>query len=113
MSQPFSQFQGDRVYLDTMIFHSLLRTRGPEVDDLFQRIETGQLYAFTSALTFDELAYRMLLSLIRDKYGRSPLDQLRQDREAMIQEFYPRVQPLLRNFKLSPTSQSLKSLRTI
>jgi hypothetical protein len=56
---------------------ALLERIDPAARDLFARIEAGELQACTSVLTFDELAYRMLLALIRDQYGGSPLEQLR------------------------------------
>ena len=53
-----------------------LRGIDPAVKPFFQRIERGELTAYTSALTFDELAYRLILALIKDCYSGSPLDQL-------------------------------------
>ncbi len=55
----------------------------------------GSLEAYTSVLTFDELTYKLLLALIRDNYPGSPLEHLRDQEEAMIAEFYPRLAPLL------------------
>jgi predicted nucleic acid-binding protein len=82
------------VYLDTMVLYSYLRMTDPDVANLFQRIEDG-VQAFTATLTFDELAYRLLLGLIRDKYGKSPLDRLRQAQAVMIDEFYALIEPQL------------------
>ncbi|MBV7331782.1 type II toxin-antitoxin system VapC family toxin [Chloroflexi bacterium TSY] len=100
MSQPVSSFQGDSLYLDTMIFHAVLRASDEVARSLFKSIEAGEFQAYTAALTFDELAYRMLLVLIRDKYGKSPLDQLRQNRQGMVAEFYSEVETQLTQFQL-------------
>ena len=61
MSKPLSAFSGDTLYLDTTVLYALLRGIEPGAQAVFARIETGELRAFTSVLTFDELAYRMLL----------------------------------------------------
>lgn len=93
MSQPIDAFQGDRLYLDTNAFYLFLRAIAPDAQTLFRKIKQGAFQAFTSALTFDELAYRMLLALIRDKYDGSPLDRLRQNPTNMIAELYPQLEP--------------------
>ena len=49
------------------------------------------MQAYTSVLAFDELAYRMLLALIRDRYPGSPLERLRNQEGQLIAEFYPQV----------------------
>ena len=95
MSQPIDAFQGDRLYLDTNAFYLFLRALAPDAQALFRRIRQGDVQAFTSALTFDELAYRMSLALIRDKYNGSPLDRLRQSPANMIAEFHPQLEPHL------------------
>ena len=79
MSGHINDLADGSVYLDTMVFYANLRMHSADVARLFQRIEDGVLQAFTSSLTFDEVAYRLLLGLIRDKYGKSPLDRLRQE----------------------------------
>lgn len=95
MSEPLAAFSGDVLYLDTMIPYALLRGVDPTARDLFARIESGDLHAYTSVLTFDELAYRMLLALIRDRYDGSPLDRLRDNEAQMVAEFYPQLSPHL------------------
>ena len=92
-SRPWTDFAGRALYLDTMIFYAFLRTEVAK--PLFTRIEMGSLEAYTSVLTFDELTYKLLLALIRDNYPGSPLEHLRDQEEAMIAEFYPRLAPLL------------------
>jgi predicted nucleic acid-binding protein len=92
-SRSWTDFAGRVLYLDTMIFYAFLRTEVAQ--PLFTRIEMGNLEAYTSVLTFDELTYKLLLALIRDNYSGSPLEHLRHQEEAMIAEFYPRLVPLL------------------
>jgi predicted nucleic acid-binding protein len=117
MSSPLSAFTGSTLYLDTMAFYIFLRDPGPVVCNLFTRIADGQLQARTSVLTFDELTYKMLLALIRDNYGGSPLDHLRDREPELIAEFYPVLAPLLSHLRLFPnlllidvTSSDLESM---
>jgi hypothetical protein len=42
-------------------------------------------------LTFDELAYRLILALVRDRHDGSPLDLLRQREEEVLREIVPQV----------------------
>jgi predicted nucleic acid-binding protein len=102
MSQPVADFTGDVIYLDTTVPYALLRGIDPAVRELFSRIEVGEMRAFTSVLTFDELIYRMLLALIRDRYDGSPLDKLRDQEPKMIAEFYPRLAPHLVRLRAFP-----------
>ena len=95
MIRPISAISSNRVYLDTNAFYLLLREIASQATELFRKIERGNLYAYTSALSFDELAYRLLLGLIRDVYGKSPLDRLRQDESGMVAEFSSKVDLLL------------------
>jgi len=102
MTQALSTFNGESLYLDTMIFYTFLRIQSPPAETLFSSIFDGKLSAFTSALTFDELAHRMLLALIRDAYGGSPFDMLRSDERRMIGEFFPKIEPQLVRFQTMP-----------
>ena len=102
MSKPLSAFTGSTLYLDTMIFYAFLRDPQPAVHGLFTRIADGQLQACTSVLTFDELIYRMLLALIRDAYGGSPLEHLRDREPELIAEFHPTLAPLLSHLRAFP-----------
>lgn len=95
MSRPISAVESSQIYLDTNIFYLLARAVTPEANKLFGEIERGNLYAYTSVLTFDELAYRLLLALIKDAYGKSPLDRLRQNESGMVAEFSSKVDDLL------------------
>ncbi len=102
MTAPLDAFTGSLIYLDTMLPYMLLRGADPAVKLFFKRIEEGDLAAYTSALTFDELAYRLLLALIKDRYGGSPLDRLRDAEEKMLAEFAPAVVILLRRLQELP-----------
>ena len=102
MTAPLGAFTGSVIYLDTMLPYMLLRGVDPAVKHFFKRIEEGDFAAYTSALTFDELAYRLLLALIKDRYGSSPLDRLRDAEEEMLAEFAPAVVVLLRRLQELP-----------
>lgn len=92
MNQAVATFTGDMVYLDTMIPYALLRNIDSEAAKaLFRRIQTGDLQAYSSVLMFDELAYRLLLAVIRDNHPGNPLDQLRNDEANLIAAYYPAV----------------------
>jgi predicted nucleic acid-binding protein len=91
MSLQLADFTGDVIYLDTMLPYALFRGMTPIVAAFFARIESGAVIAYTSVLTFDELAYRLLLALVKDNYSGSPLDRLRDDEERLIAEFAPAV----------------------
>jgi len=102
MSEQLASFTGATLYLDTMIPYALLRGLDPGARDLFARIEIGELQAYTSVLTFDELAYRMLLARVRDEYGGSPLEHFRDNEEQMIAQFYPQIAPHLARLRTFP-----------
>jgi len=102
MSRSLAAFSGDVLYLDTMVPYALLRGIDSAAQELFTRIESGELRAYTSVLTFDELTYRLLLALIRDHYGGSPLERLRDEETRMIAEFYPQLAPHLARLKGFP-----------
>lgn len=102
MSRHIADFRGDIVYLDTMIPYALLRGIDPEAKFVFSRIQEGELKAYTSVLTFDELAYRLMLALIKDRYGGSPLDKMRQEEKEMIRQFYPVIAPQLMRLEHFP-----------
>ncbi len=85
-----------------MIPYALLRGIDPTVRDLFQRIRQGSIVAHTSVLTLDELTYRLLLALVKDRYGQAPLDVLRKDERAAMAEFYPLLLPRIAEFATLP-----------
>lgn len=97
MSKTISQFSEKALYVDTMIFYLLLREKGSAAEPLFTRIQSGEIQAYTSVLTFDELAYRLLLARVRDTYGGSPLDHLRRNEQKLIAEFPPKSNRCLCN----------------
>jgi predicted nucleic acid-binding protein len=102
MTEVWTAFSGTALYLDTMVPYSLLRGLDPSVRALFARIEAGEIRAYTSVLTFDELAYRTLLAFIRDRYEGSPLDRLRNDQVRLIAKFYPQLAPHLERLRTFP-----------
>ena len=102
MSAPLSTFTGTTIYLDTMLPYALLRGIDPEAKSFFARIERGDIFAYTSVLTFDELAYRLILAVVKDRYGGSPLERLRADEERMLAECAPLVAPHLRQLRDFP-----------
>jgi predicted nucleic acid-binding protein len=92
MSQPVANFKEGALYLDAMIPYALLRQIDAEiVKALFHRIQSGEIEAFTSALTFDELAYRLLLAAIRDNHPGNPMQNLRQNESHLISVYAPRI----------------------
>lgn len=102
MSNLVTDFTGRTMYLDTMIPYALLRGIDPQAQTLFNRIQTGELLAYTSVLTFDELAYRLLLALIRDHQPGSPLEHLRDNGTTLITQFYPTIEPHLTQLRRFP-----------
>jgi predicted nucleic acid-binding protein len=102
MSSSWSAFAGTALYLDTMVPYALLRGLDLAARELFARIGRGEIRAYSSVLTFDELVYRMLLALVRDRYEGSPLDRLRDDETRMIAEFYPLLAPHLGRLRAFP-----------
>ena len=98
MALKFADLNEKAVYLDTTAFYQLLRGLSADAVALFDAIENERVAAYSSVLAFDEVAYRMVLALIRDKYDKSPLDRLRQSKRQMMTEFYPQVESRLRLF---------------
>jgi predicted nucleic acid-binding protein len=102
MSKPLAEFSGTTLYLDTMIPYALLRNIEPAATELFGRIKAGELHAYTSVLTFDELAYRLLLALIRERYSGSPLNRLRDHKAQMVAKFCHKLVPALARLRAFP-----------
>lgn len=70
------------VYVDTNVLYMYLRADPahlPTIERFLQRVVRGDIAAYISLLTLDELYYRLLLALIKEHTGRSPLDVLRDD----------------------------------
>ncbi|MCL6475541.1 MAG: type II toxin-antitoxin system VapC family toxin [Firmicutes bacterium] len=95
-------FAGDSVYLDTMLPYALLRGFDEQVRLFFERVEAGAIQAYTSVLTFDELAYRLILALVRERYGGSPLDVLREQEVTVLREIVPPVRAALEELTRLP-----------
>ncbi|NTW36982.1 MAG: type II toxin-antitoxin system VapC family toxin [Syntrophobacteraceae bacterium] len=53
-------------------------------------------------LSFNDLAYRLILALIRDKYGGSPLDHLRARETDILKEMASAVVPRLQLLRTFP-----------
>ena len=105
MSQPVANFKEGALYLDAMIPYALLRQIDAEiVKALFHRIQSGEIEAFTSALTFDELAYRLLLAAIRDNHPGNPLQNLRQNESHLISGYAPESPLNWKSCETSPIS---------
>ncbi|MBL7164680.1 MAG: type II toxin-antitoxin system VapC family toxin [Anaerolineales bacterium] len=105
-----ANFTAQAVYLDTMLPYIFLRSIDSAAKSFFERIEGGEFLAYTSILTFDELAYRLLLAFIKDHYNGSPLDHLRNEENRMMTEFAPRVSTLLQRLKDFPNLITLDIL---
>ncbi|HHB90987.1 MAG TPA: PIN domain-containing protein [Anaerolineae bacterium] len=112
MVSQLKDFTGPSIYLDTMIPYLLLRGIEEEVKRFFLRIERGEFVAYTSILTFDELAYRLLLAFIKDRYEGSPLNHLRSRETELMVEFSEKIANLLLRFRELPHLVILDVLHT-
>lgn len=100
MSQSLNTFTGSMIYLDTLPFYALVRKLHPAVRDLFTHIKEGEIQAYTSALTFDELTHRIVVALAHEQNTKTETPH-HQPHLSLFAEFYPQVLPaltLLRNF---------------
>jgi predicted nucleic acid-binding protein len=98
MADSLADFDGATIYLDTMVLYTFVRAEPqvqPVLHDFFKGMEKGLFQAYTSILTFDELAYRLTLAGIRDRYRGSPLDHFRKAEFRIMSEVYPHVVPVL------------------
>lgn len=98
------------MYLDTMILYTFVRAEmriRPTIRTFFSNVEQGHIRAYTSTLTFDELAYGLTLAAIRDQFTGSPLDRLRHEEQQMLSTVYPTVLPTLRALHHFPGLQIL------
>lgn len=105
-----NSFSGDRIYLDTNFIYFFIRPipeYNYEILAFFKKIEEGRIHAYTCVNTFDELAYRLLLALIKDKYALNPIDLLRKRATDMMNEFYPKIQSVLLELKSFPNLELL------
>lgn len=108
MTQSIEEFNGDVLYIDTMVLYAF--ARGIEISSrrLFEKIETGMIHGVTSVLAFDELAYRLLLALIRDHLPGSPLDHLRSAEQEMMTKFSARVSNYVEQLRHFPNLSVLE-----
>lgn len=104
MPHSISTFEGDALYLDTNALYLVVRALEPSARTMLKNIQQAKFHAYTSALTFDELAYQLLLRRIRDEHPGSPHDYLRQEGNEVraIAEYYPRVQTQLQRLQRLP-----------
>jgi predicted nucleic acid-binding protein len=65
-------------------------------------LQSGEFHGFTSVLTFDELAYRLLLAAIRDNHPGNPLDHLRQNEPELIAAYSPPISVELQRLQSFP-----------
>jgi hypothetical protein len=65
----------------------------------------GDIGAYTSILTMDELFYRLLLARIKDVYKRNPLDVLREDTSGAIAKCGAEIEAALRRLVRLPHLQ--------
>jgi len=110
MASSLVVFDESVIYLDTIMLYVFLRAEPqvrPILKGFFESVEQGRIAAYTSALTFDELAYRLLLAVIHDKYPGSPLDRLRAEEAALLSEFSPIIAPSLRLLRQLPNLRVL------
>lgn len=99
MTPSLKEFKGDRLYIDTMVLYAFSRGIELSARYLFAQIEAGQIQGTTSVLAFDELAYRLLLALIRDHFPGSPLDHLRREEQDMMTKFSAKVSAYLNKLR--------------
>jgi predicted nucleic acid-binding protein len=95
-------FQGKSIYIDTMIFYLFARGITPSVKQFMSRLEQGEFSAFTSVLTFDELAYRLLLARIKDTESGAPLDRLREEEKRLLSVHMPIIANYLDQLRAYP-----------
>lgn len=76
-----------QVYVDVNIFYMYLRADPvylPAIRGFFTRVVQGEIEAYTSVLTMDELFYRLLLARVKEIYRQNPLDVLRERTDEAI-----------------------------
>jgi predicted nucleic acid-binding protein len=111
MVASLDDFTGTHIYIDTMLLYTLLHAEPrvrPIVQRLFSRIESGKILAYTSVLSFDELAYRLILALIKERYGGSPQDHLRAREAEILKELAPAIIPRLQMLRTFPNLSVLE-----
>lgn len=87
------------VYVDTNVLYMYLRADPVHlstIERFLQRVVRGDIAAYVSLLTLDELYYRLLLALVKEHTGRNPLDVLRDDLPGMVARYSDSVSTALR-----------------
>lgn len=104
MPHLINTFDGEALYLDTNALYLVVRAIEPAARTLLKAVQRGEFRAYTSALTFDELAYQLLLRRIRDEHLGSPHDYLRQKGNEVraIAKYYPDVRTQLQRLQRLP-----------
>lgn len=81
------------IYLDTNIFYLFFfedKKFSPGVKKVLESIQKGEERGLTNCLTFDELAYAILMDLIAQKYSIRPSQKIRETPEVIL-EFLPKI----------------------
>lgn len=94
-----------RLYIDVNVFYMVLRSDPEHLEALrsfFQRVVKGDIAAYTSVLTMDELFYRLLLGRIKDAFEGNPLDVLRERGEDAVRTYAPEIETALRKLVRLP-----------
>jgi len=78
--------EGVPIFVDANVFHLYLR--GPKslrdkCTALLERVESGEVKGYTSALVLDELAYKLLLRRIEEVQRRNPLEVIEKNPSAI------------------------------
>jgi predicted nucleic acid-binding protein len=93
------ELEHGHVYVDTNVLYMYLRTDPvhlPTIECFMQRVIRGDLVAHISLLTMDELYYRLLLALVKDRTRRNPLDILRGDVPGTVAQHSDGITTVLR-----------------
>ena len=81
------------IYLDTNAFYLFFfedKKFSPGIKKVLKRIQEGEEQGLTNCLTFDELAYAIVMDLIEQKYRMHPSQKIRETPEVIL-EFLPRI----------------------
>ncbi len=87
------------IYVDTNVLYMYLRADPahlPAIECFLQRVVRGDIVAYVSVLTLDELYYRLLLALIKERTGRNPLDVLQEDLLGTVTRYNDSINGALR-----------------
>ena len=96
---------GGRVYVDVNVFYMYLRSDPEHISSIrafLERIACGDITAYASVLTMDELFYRLLLARVKDTYEHNPLDVLRENTEEAVERCSPEIEAALRKLVRLP-----------